>query len=147
MRRAELQDSPAINRSSYCSVLFLMLFALLTFFGCSLARYETSRTVIINRTTGVIWLERQGRYSGLSVEGALPEWSSSVRFTTLRSIPTNGTFVLSIPADAVAQQGEISSGELRVDLDEGKATVHLKPSDAYQWLKMDGTYPVNKYIE
>ena len=126
---------------------FLSLFASLFFFGCSSGRYETSRTVIINRTTGVIWLQRQGRYCGLSAEGAFPEWSYLVRFTTSHSIPTNGTFVLSIPADAVAQYGEISSGELRVDLDEGKATAHLKPSDTYKWLKMDGTYPVNKYIE
>ena len=54
-------------------------------------------------------------------------------------------FCSSIPADTVAQYGEITSGELWVDLDARKATVHLKPSDTYHWLKMDGSYPVNKY--
>ena len=97
----------------------------------------------IDRAHSEVFIQKKGRFIGLTAEGAFPEWSQSARLMASQAIPEEGAFVLNIPKDATAQYGAVTSGEVRIDLDRKRATVRLKPSDTYYWLTMlDGDYPV-----
>jgi hypothetical protein len=123
-------------------LIAIPLVASLFLSGCLCGRHDSFRAVNIERSTGTIWILRQGRHYGLTAEGAFPKWTESVLLTASRPIPESGKFILSVPGDAVAQYDAVASGRVQIDLDAKTATIQFTPASSHSWLRLDGCYPV-----
>ncbi len=109
--------------------------------GCM--HMETGRQIIVDLNKHEIAIHRRERVLALlTVEGPFPKTGDSAYVISRAEFPGKGQVRLTIPESAKARYGALESGQIDLDFDKKLAVVKVRPAAKYEWLDLDGEYPI-----